>query len=155
MGYFPMQLDPIFSGLGRDSPIVHIISQILRVSLKKGPEIAVHHSLKERRGIHQTEVHYLRKISSIGSFECHFVPISFFYVNIIVPPSDVKLWEEAFSLKSFESFSDVWQWIVIAHCPFVDLPIVHNNLFLSWVLFIYKIDWRRVWWGSFFYSSQF
>ena len=77
-----------FSG---DPPVVHIIAQILWVSLKELVEISVHHLLEEGQRVHQAKIHDLWDESPVFCLERHFILIFLCNSDVVVPPSDVKL----------------------------------------------------------------
>ncbi len=73
---------------------------VIHVHLYSGPlefvfendisEDIVHHGLEHHQGISKSKVHNSGFKESIPCFESHFPFISFLYVYVVIPPSDVQ-----------------------------------------------------------------
>ncbi len=75
-------------------------SYVIHVHLYSGPvefmfendilEDVVHHGLEHCRGVGESKVHDGGFKESVPHFESHFPFVSFFYVYVVIPPSDVQ-----------------------------------------------------------------
>jgi hypothetical protein len=136
-----MSFSPFFVFCCGDPPIVHVITQLIQIFLKEDGEISMHNSLEEGRCVAETEVHDIGHICSKRHFESRLVSILLGNANIIVPPSNIKLGEQPFSMKPFQSCLYVWERVVVSDSMLVNLPIIHYDALFITVLFVDEIDW--------------
>ena len=68
----------------------------------------VHHPLKERRCIFETEVHDLWDERSVLCFKSRFVLVLLCDSDVVIPPANIKLGEERLVSQILQSLSDVW-----------------------------------------------
>ena len=73
--------------------------------------------------------------------ESCFVLIPFCDSNVVISLANVKFGEEHLVPQILQGLLDVWQGVIIAYCPFIYLPVVHDDVFFFRVLFIYEIHW--------------
>ena len=116
--------------LGGNPPVVHVISQVLEVSLKELAEVSVHHSLEEGWRVHQAKIHDLRDESPVFCFKHHLVLVFFCNSDVVVSPSYVELREESLISQVLERFPNIWERVVVPDRPLVDFSIVHNDALL-------------------------
>jgi hypothetical protein len=115
------------SGCG-DKNVVHIDNDVSRSNLF--PEDGVHHCLKGGRGISEAKEHDQRFEESPVGFECGFPFITFFYLDVVVSPSDVKLGKPLFSNELANEFFNEREGIVIAYRVVIEYMVI-----LDWSCF--------------------
>ena len=71
-------------------PVVHVISQVLRVSLKQFCEVSMHCPLEEWRGIAEAKIHDPGNIGAKGGLEGSSMLIFFGNTYVVIPPPDIE-----------------------------------------------------------------
>jgi hypothetical protein len=95
------------------------------------PEDGVHHCLEGGRGISEAKKYDQRfEKSSIG-FECSFPFITFFYLDIVISPPDIKFGKPLFSNELTDEFLNKRKGIVIAYGKVIEYAVVLNWLCLD------------------------
>ena len=79
-----------------DQDIVHVNEYHIGVLQFEGSEDAIHYALEGRGSIALTKQHNHRFEESKGRLERGFPLISVFDMDVVVPPPDIELREEAF-----------------------------------------------------------
>src|SRR6266567_4235606 len=93
---------------GGDENVIHVSLDVFPVPGFNWSKQFVHHSLESGRGVPQTKIHYHWFVLSQWCFERSFELVTFFYSDVMVPPSDVKLGEQGFSVELLDQWCDEW-----------------------------------------------
>ena len=84
----------------------------------------IHHGLERGRRVSETEEHYSRFVKSPSRFERRLVFVPCLDTDVVVPPSYVQLRVDHGPSQVSDQGSDEGERILIAHCPFVNIPVI-------------------------------
>ena len=97
--------------------IVHVDKDHVRVLQFEGSEDAIHYALEGCWGIALTKQHNHGLKESQRHFKRSLPLVPIPDVDVVVPPSDVKLSEEAFPSKVLCERGDIWEGIDVLDRP--------------------------------------
>jgi hypothetical protein len=103
-------------------------------------ENVIHHSLKGGRAVSETEEHHQRFKESLVGAECSLPFIIFFDMDIVVPPSAIKLGKVSCALEMIDKIGNEWKWIDILDSLCIECPIVLDESERS-ILFLNEEYW--------------
>jgi hypothetical protein len=105
-----------------DEDVIHVDSDISFVY--EVSKDVIHHGLKCHRGIGESEEHDHGFKEPLICFKCSLPLVSIMDADIIVAPSYVELHEQRVASDAINEFGDEGQWIAVADCKGIQLPIV-------------------------------
>jgi hypothetical protein len=108
--------------------VVHINKEHSWVFIFQGVEEVVHGFLECGEQVHQTKVHDIGLVQSVGCLKYGLVPVFWLDLNVIVPPLYVKGYEEYFALQLLKDVCDLWDRIDVLDRPFVNFSIILDRV---------------------------
>jgi hypothetical protein len=90
-------------------------------------EDVVHHGLKIGQTIGETKEHDQRFKEFLVGAECSFPLVTFFDLDIVVPPVDIQFCKVTYALEMTGKVKNQWKWINIFNCLCIECLVVLNR----------------------------
>src|SRR5579863_2102274 len=110
---FTMALDSFRGIVCTNAPIIHEISDFIRIFEEEWAQVPIHAPLENQGSIGQSECHNLRDICAKRGLEGGFLRIFRLNENVVVASTDIKFGEKPFSLEFVKLNLDIWHGIMV------------------------------------------
>ena len=113
--------------LGSDCDVVHMDSDCCPSGLMLSNGVTVqriHHGLECGRRVSKAEEHHSGFVKPSSRLKRRFVLVSCLDADVVVPPLYVQLCVDHGPSQFSDQCGDEGEWVLVAHCPFVDVSVI-------------------------------